>query len=76
MCSPFCDGAQMFCTGANEQWTDAAACAVDCATWPLGDITDTTGNTLGCRGYHLQVAMTDPATHCPHVGPSGGGVCQ
>jgi hypothetical protein len=34
------------------------------------------GNTLGCRIYHGGApAVMDAATHCPHAGPSGAGVC-
>ena len=75
-CPAFCAGIMLTCTGPNEQWASAADCEVDCGTWPLGTEGDTTGNSLACRGYHLSVAMTDPATHCPHAGPTGGGVCQ
>ena len=77
-CPEFCGGVQMFCTAANEQWASTAACVVDCAGWALGTEGDTTGDTLACRGYHLEAAITstDFATHCPHAGPTGGGVCQ
>jgi hypothetical protein len=46
-----------------------------CAAFPLGAQTDTSGNTLGCRNYHLQnieVRNMPAATHCSHTGPIGG----
>jgi hypothetical protein len=58
------------CTGALQVYADAAACQAGCAmiTTP-GAVTDTAGNTLGCRIYHLTVAnmnATNAMTHCPH----------
>jgi hypothetical protein len=77
-CQQFCGGVQTICTAGNQQWSDAAACEIDCNTWPLGTFGDSTGNSLACRGYHLNAAMTSgqPEVHCPHAGPTGGGVCQ
>src|SRR5262249_44955799 len=40
-----------------------------------GAAADTSGDTLGCRIYHAGNAAMDPATHCVHAGPSGGGHC-
>jgi len=47
-----------------------------CAAFPLGasDL-DSTGNTIGCRTYHANASATDPTTHCPHAGPTGGNFC-
>jgi len=40
---------------------------------------DAAGNTVQCRIYHAGVAGLDITTnagvHCPHAGPTGGGVC-
>lgn len=33
------------------------------------------GNTLACRTYHLGSAGDDAATHSPHAGEDGGGIC-
>jgi hypothetical protein len=33
------------------------------------------GDSIGCRDWHLGLARFDPAIHCPHVGPTGGGKC-
>lgn len=66
------------CTGADAQYTDQAACLQMCNTaagWKLGAVGDTSGNTVGCRSYHAGAAAGNPGVHCPHAGPSGGGVC-
>ena len=70
-CSTYCSLAVgKMCTGALQIYPDAAACQTGCAmiTTP-GSVTDTAGNTLGCRIYHLTVAnssATMAMTHCPH----------
>ena len=74
-CVSFCDLQAATCTGANEQYADEAACLSACAGYAVGANTDTTGDTLGCRNYHLGAAAGDPGQHCPHTGADGGGVC-
>jgi hypothetical protein len=52
-----------------------ANCMGTCAAFPPGAATDVSGNTLGCRNYHLQnieVRGMSAVTHCPHAGPVGG----
>jgi hypothetical protein len=46
------------------------------ASWSIGTAGATSGNSIACRTYHAGAAAGDPATHCPHAGPTGGGVCQ
>lgn len=72
-CADFCATATATCA---TEYPDAAACETECATWTAGCMGDTSGDTLGCREYHLGAAAMDAATHCPHAGPDGGGVCQ
>ena len=72
-CSTFC--ADSVATCADNWGGDAAACEADCATWADGCDGDTSGDTLACRTYHLGAAADDAATHCPHAGADGGGVC-
>lgn len=74
-CVSFCDLQATTCTGANEQHADVAACLSACAGYAVGADIDTTGDTLGCRNYHLVVAAGDPGEHCPHTGADGGEVC-
>jgi len=55
----------------------AAECAKIAPVYPVGMHTDTTGNSIYCRLYHLRagVALNDLTTHCPHTSPHGGGAC-
>ncbi|HKP63016.1 MAG TPA: hypothetical protein VJV78_40045 [Polyangiales bacterium] len=70
-CAAYCSLAVgMMCTGALQVYADAAACQAGCTmiTTP-GSVTDTSGNTLGCRIYHLTVAnmnATNAMMHCLH----------
>ncbi|HUJ59898.1 MAG TPA: hypothetical protein VLX92_15445 [Kofleriaceae bacterium] len=80
VCGMPCDG---FCSlvvaECPTQYPSAATCATDCAGYaplPPYSAMVTSGDTLSCRIYHATAASTDPATHCPHTGLDGGGVCQ
>ena len=64
--------------GSFAQYPSTAACLTWCsstAAWPAGTTGATTGNTIACRLYHAGAAAADPATHCPHAGPTGGNIC-
>jgi hypothetical protein len=68
-CEAFCDIVVHSCTGANQVYTDKAACMTACgnfdATTPYTP--GATGNNLACRLYHATAASADPDTHCPHT---------
>jgi hypothetical protein len=74
---------EIYCGLAAENCTDAftidfadATCMEACMMWPAGEEGDTSGNSVACRAYHADdPAALDPATHCPHASPDGGGVC-
>jgi hypothetical protein len=76
-CAGYCAQTAANCTGANAQYDDTAECMAYCTAsgWPAGTANAMSGNTIACRIYHGGVAATDPVTHCPHAGPSGGSVC-
>jgi hypothetical protein len=59
----------------NQQYTDMNNCLNSCKAMPVGTSADSSGNTLGCRLTHANLAKSDPATHCPHAGPGGAGTC-
>jgi len=76
--------------GNVYQYANYTDCQNQCATWTklaLNYLVPTTGgNSFNCRSYHVLVAgtnagnvpgtqLTYPEYHCPHAGPSGGGVC-
>jgi hypothetical protein len=72
-CGANCEG---FCTIALEECPDAFDSAADCATKCAAydatvkyEISQTGGDTLACRLYHLTVATTMPAPHCTHIIP-------
>src|SRR4051794_5453627 len=73
-CNTYCTHLATDCTVANAQ-ISAANCMATCTAFTPGTQADTSGNTLGCRNYHLQnieVRGMSPATHCSHAGPVGG----
>jgi hypothetical protein len=77
-CAAYCTQMMTNCTGDNAQYADAADCMTTCTAlaWPEGDPGATGGNSIQCRIYHGGApAVTGPAEHCPHAGPTGGGVC-
>ena len=74
-CADFCALYTTTCTDALSEFADEADCNTQCGSWEMGTPGDQARNTLECRWYHLNAASSDAATHCPHAGPSGGGVC-
>ncbi|MFT6399296.1 MAG: hypothetical protein ACJAYU_004061 [Bradymonadia bacterium] len=79
-CENYCDLALNTCTGDNELFPDGDECLAACGEFSDGGaIDDAAGDTVQCRVYHLGVAGSDgetsAATHCPHGGTDGAGVC-
>jgi hypothetical protein len=73
-CPTYCTQVMANCVGTNAQYVDQAHCIGSCAAFTVGTskVTDTAGDTLGCRIYHSGApAKADPVTHCSHVGPAG-----
>jgi hypothetical protein len=73
-CSSYCTEIQANCTGSNAQYPDMAHCMATCASFTVGtsQVSDMTGNTLGCRIYHGGApSKMAPETHCVHAGPGG-----
>eukprot|EP00035_Acanthoeca_spectabilis_P014691 m.284809 g.284809 ORF g.284809 m.284809 type:complete len:1026 (+) comp16200_c1_seq1:304-3381(+) len=75
--SDFCDDFIDTC-GVNNGWVSAGECQAAVPAFITGSYpTDTTGNTLSCRAYHLGVAKSQaPATtgranHCAHASSNG-----
>jgi hypothetical protein len=84
-CTQFCSDYNTTCMGlatANDVYTDMTACQDECMKYPMDancpDGSDATacasGNSWGCRRYHLNVAMDtsvagNAVTHCPHTTP-------
>ncbi|KAJ3024365.1 hypothetical protein HKX48_000041 [Thoreauomyces humboldtii] len=64
------------CTGVNKQYDSEAACyKVLTTVKPLGEAWQAGQDDILCRAIHQQMVPIRPAEHCPHIGPSGGGMC-
>ena len=76
-CESYCTAIMGACTGADQQYTNMENCVNSCKAIPAGMAGDKSGNTLACRTYHSGLAAMpgNAATHCPHAGPGGDGVC-
>lgn len=68
VCDAYCAIETGLCTGANAQFQSANDCKAACAAWTEGDAGASSGNSLSCREYHMTVAVTMQAAHCPHTG--------
>lgn len=75
-CAEFCTTVATNCAGSDRVYSDEAECRTECEAFACGMRGETTGDTRACRLYHAGAAAADPRTHCPHAGPSGGGVCS
>ena len=76
LASTLCQTHTTFCTGANQQYASAAECfAFLTQSIPFGQAYALGRNTLLCRSVHEQMARIRPQVHCPHIGPTGGGMC-
>jgi len=74
-CTAFCTLDLALCGSQRTGYTDVNACVTACETWGQsfdGALLGSTGNTLQCRTYHLELSQTgdpnDLETHCPHTG--------
>lgn len=75
-CAAYCTEYLKNCTKDLNAYADEADCLDQCSHWWPGVKDATAGDSVGCRLYHAGApAMSDAATHCPHAGPGGGGVC-
>lgn len=75
-CTDYCNIIEANCTGSLDQYDGLAKCLETCSHMPDGTASDGSGNTVGCRTYHATAsAGGGAATHCPHAGPTGAGVC-
>jgi len=72
-----CNGIMASCPAgtALEQYPTFADCFAFMKTIPYGGWGQADLNTQQCRLLHLQLVRANAATHCPHVGPTGGGKC-
>lgn len=75
-CENYCELAMTHCDAGNALYANQGECETACADFAeTGAPGDADGDTVQCRIYHLGAAIADAATHCPHAGEDGGGVC-
>jgi hypothetical protein len=70
-----CPAIQQLCIGSNQQYTDVNQCISTLTQKPFGTFDEAWGDNVVCRSVHVILAQVNPNTHCPHVGPTGGGKC-
>jgi len=70
-----CTREVMNCVGANQQYSNYTACIDHILTLPFGSPLLNEWNSGTCRWWHSFLTFLRPDFHCPHVGPTGGGVC-
>ena len=77
-CAAYCTAIGHVCIGLDQQYLDNDTCKAMCAKVTPGTAGTSSGNTLGCRIYHLGLAAQsaqNAGAHCPHAGPYGFGQC-
>lgn len=70
-CTSYCTNVMAACTGTQAQYASQAACMGYCSGLPAGNVGDTSGNSLACRGHYATMSTSDP-TQCDAAGPTGG----
>ncbi|MCJ1479306.1 hypothetical protein MMC13_007991 [Lambiella insularis] len=70
-----CSEIQQRCIGSNAQYSSVADCVSVLSNKPYGNDDEAWGDNFVCRSIHTILTKIDPNTHCPHVGPTGGGKC-
>jgi hypothetical protein len=77
LATSICSTHQMYCNGANQQYASYDACDQFLRSQiRFGKAYEMGRNTLLCRMLHQNMVQYRPTVHCPHIGPSGGGMCE
>lgn len=63
------------CVGANLQYDSFEACVGFMLSIDYGTFDRAFSNTYVCRSVHALLTLLRPQIHCPHAGPTGGGIC-
>jgi hypothetical protein len=76
-CDAYCDQVLTNCEGDDALYADRAACLAACGDFPVRSAWATADDSVECRTMHASYpSAVDPAMHCPHAAPDGGGVCE
>ncbi|KAJ7481774.1 hypothetical protein FB451DRAFT_137054 [Mycena latifolia] len=72
-----CGVHDQYCTGKNLQYKTHAQCMDTLLNkMPLGKVWTMGLDTTMCRWVHFGMVKYRPSVHCPHIGPTGGDMCQ
>ncbi len=74
-CDDYCRLVNHVCAGNVAVYESQEQCKAVCSHLDLGEPGDQALNTVACRKYHSQNAISDATAHCPHAGPGGDGHC-
>lgn len=71
-----CQQHELYCTGSLQQYNSTQEC-IDFIyrQTPMGKVYEWGGDSAMCRYIHKGMIPYRPGVHCPHIGPSGGGMC-
>ncbi|KAH0291117.1 hypothetical protein M436DRAFT_85631 [Aureobasidium namibiae CBS 147.97] len=76
LATSICDTATRFCNGTNLQYESQQACENHLFNQTrFGEGWEWGMDTVSCRMIHQNMVPLRPEVHCPHIGPSGGGMC-
>ncbi len=70
-CESLCALTREICVDDSQQWASDTECITECNaldTDPPYSTGVESGNSVACRLYHLNLATSNPLTHCGHVG--------
>ncbi|GLC52228.1 hypothetical protein PLESTB_000597700 [Pleodorina starrii] len=71
-----CQAAATYCkTPSLQQYADVPTCMNFLSSVAFFNPLRIQSNTVLCRYLHYSLVGYAPEIHCPHLGPSGGGVC-
>lgn len=74
--SVVCNVTMRVCTGSLQQYESVPACVEYLKVRPFIPARGAIAADCGiCRVVHTILLPFDLSTHCPHVGPTGGGAC-
>ncbi len=74
-CKEYCKLNIAACTGELTMYESQKQCEAVCAELALGEVGETTEDTVACRKYHSYSAIAAPSAHCTHAGAGGDGHC-
>lgn len=71
-----CETSQRYCNGTNQQYSSMDECLYFLGyKTRFGEPSEAGKNTVLCRLVHEPMVHFRPDVHCPHIGPTGGGMC-